>query len=53
MSRIGTSNRISKRDALRESIVEGVGVVHRFISNLFEKKIDKMIVLLRDFIARW
>ena len=35
---------------MQESTVEGVGTGHRFISNLFDKKIEETFALLREFI---
>ena len=50
MSRTEISNRKRKRGASKESKVEGVGAVYRFISNLQEEKISKILALPRDFI---
>ena len=50
LSRTQISNRISKIGTLRESKVEDVGIVHSFISNLLEEKMDKTLLPLRDFI---
>ena len=50
MSRVGISSSKRKGGALRESKVESINMVHRFISILWEENTNEALAPLSDFI---